>query len=393
MKDAERYAERLGDVTAAMEISVDRAKDLLRDDQRTVIIDIRSNGQTSLGYIKGARFVPLGLIQGELNKLAADKSVPVIVYCAFGDRSVSAAEMLRKMGFINACSLSGGFNAWLSRGGEIVTDSLFTISQLNRYSRNILLDEIGEQGQRKLMSARVLLVGAGGLASSAGLYLAACGIGTIGLVDYDWVELSNLNRQIMHGTEDVGRLKVESGTSAIKRINPDVNVVSFPNRLTPMNALEIIEDFDMVMDASDNAGTKFLLNDACFFAGKPYVFGGAVGFSGQAGLFWPKQKGPCLRCLFPEMPSRALVPTCSEAGVLGVVPGQIGLVQATEIIKLILGIGEPMIGKYYIYNALSLTARFIVTGRSVDCPLCGTNPRITSLSGEGSVSYENEECA
>jgi len=291
------------------------------------------------------------------------------------------------MGFNNVRYIAGGYDAWLAKGCEIVTDSKFTVQQLNRYSRNMLLKEVGEEGQLRLMNAKVLLVGAGGLASSAGLYFAACGVGTLGIVDYDWVDLSNLNRQVFHGTDDVGRLKVDSAKSAIRRINPEVKVITFAKQLIPANALEIIDGFDIVMDASDNAATKFLLNDACYFSGKPYVYGGAVGFDGQAGVFWPKERGPCLRCLFPKPPPRHLVPTCSEAGVLGVVPGQIGLVQAAEVIKLILNIGTPMIGKYYIYNALTLTSRIVETGKTPDCPLCGTSPKITSLVGDGSVEY------
>ena len=233
MKSNKEYSDPSGSATANREISVEDAKGLLQNDSRTIVIDIRSSGEICLGYIKGARFVPLGLIEGESNKLSADKEAPILVYCTSGDRSVTAVETLRKMGFGNARSLTGGYNAWLNNDGEIVTESAFTVHQLNRYSRNMLLKEIGEEGQHKLMNARVLLVGAGGLASSAALYLAACGVGTIGIVDYDWVELSNLNRQVMHGTEDVGRLKVDSAKAAIERINPDVQVITFGKRVTP----------------------------------------------------------------------------------------------------------------------------------------------------------------
>jgi adenylyltransferase/sulfurtransferase len=213
------------------------------------------------------------------------------------------------MGFDKARSIAGGYNAWLKVGCEIVIDSKFTVQQLDRYSRNMLLKEIGEDGQMRLMDSRVLIVGAGGLASSAALYLAACGVGTIGIVDFDRVELSNLNRQVVHGTDDVGRLKVDSARAAIERINPDVTVIPFYDRLVPGNALEIINRFDIVLDACDNLDTKFLLNDACYFAHKPYVFGGAVGFEGQASVFSPDKGGPCLRCLFPEPPPQHLAPS------------------------------------------------------------------------------------
>lgn len=294
---------------ADIECSVQEAMTLIRDDSRTVIIDIRSSAEVCLGYLRGARFVPLGLIEGESNKLTPDREAPVLVYCAAGDRSIEAADRLRRMGFKNARSIAGGYNAWLNADGEVVSDGRFTVHQLNRYSRTMLLDEIGEEGQLKLVNARVLLVGAGGLASSALLYLAACGVGAIGIIDFDRVDLSNLNRQVIHGTDDVGRLKVDSAKQSILEINPDVKVITFPERLVAANAMEIINGFDIVMDATDNLDTKFLLNDACYFAGKPYVFGGAVRFEGQAGVFWPKEKGPCLRCLFREPPARHLVPT------------------------------------------------------------------------------------
>ena len=217
--------------------------------------------------------------------------------------------------------------------------------------------------------------------------------GTLGIVDFDRVEPSNLNRQVLHGVEDIGKLKVESARSAIERINPDVNVIPFTKRLAPENALDIMGKFDIVLDGSDNVGTKFLLNDACHLLGKPYVFGGAVGFEGQVGVFWPKHGGPCLRCLFPRPPSPDQTPTCSETGVLGVVPGQIGLVQATEVAKLILGIGTPMIGKFYIYNALTLTMNIVDVGRNAGCDLCGENPRIKNLTGEVSADYDSgQEC-
>jgi molybdopterin/thiamine biosynthesis adenylyltransferase/rhodanese-related sulfurtransferase len=380
-------------VPLPVEISIGEAERLIKGDYGVLLIDARSDGAFSLGHIDGAHSVPLDRLEEKLPGFTTDKERPILVYCAVGVRSVDTVEMLRSGGYENACSLAGGYSAWRAAGQATVSESKLSVHQRERYSRNILLGEIGEEGQVRLMNAKVLLVGAGGLASSAGLYLATCGVGTIGIVDFDRVDLSNLNRQVFHGTEDVGRLKVESAKSAMERINPDVNVIPFAERLVPENALLIIDRFDIVMDASDNVDTKYLLNDACYFAGKPYIFGGAVGFDGQAGVFWPREKGPCLRCLFPELPPRHLTPTCSEAGVLGVVPGQIGLIQATEVIKVILGIGTPMIGKFYLYNALSLTSRILETGKNPECPLCGDNPRIRALAGEGSVGYESDRCA
>jgi len=294
---------------AELQIPIEDAKELLRNNDRVILVDVRSDGEMCLGSIKGARSVPPGLIEEEADKLSEDKDVPILVYCSSGDRSLRTAKKLTEMGFSNVRSIAGGFTAWLNSGGEMVIGSRFTVEQLDRYSRNMLLSEVGEEGQTKLMNAKVLMVGAGGLASSAGLYLAACGVGTLGIADFDRVELSNLNRQVLHGTADIGSLKVDSAKSAIERVNPNVNVIPFNLRLTSDNALNIISDFDIVMDASDNVDTKFMLNDACFFAGKPYVFGGAVGFDGQAGVFWPKAGGPCLRCLFPKPPPQHLAPT------------------------------------------------------------------------------------
>jgi molybdopterin/thiamine biosynthesis adenylyltransferase/rhodanese-related sulfurtransferase len=309
MKSNEEYSDQHGNFAANHQISIEDAKNLLWDNNRIILIDIRSTREICLGYIKGARLVPLGLIDSEINHLSGDKNVPILIYCSSGSRSLPAASRLQEKGFNNARSMAGGYNAWLNEGHEIVTDSKLTVHQLNRYSRTMLLEEIGEQGQLKLLNAKVLIVGAGGLGSPAALYLAATGVGNIGVIDFDHVDLSNLNRQIIHGTDDVDRYKVDSAKAAIERLNPDVNVITFTDRLTPHNALNIIGGFDIVMDATDNLGTKFLLNDACWFANKPYVFGGAVGFSGQAALFWPKERGPCLRCLFPKPPPRSAAPT------------------------------------------------------------------------------------
>jgi len=387
-KQEQGAAKTQGGSLLRPEIPVEEAKLLLQQDSRVVVIDTRSESLCRLGHIDGARFITSDLIVSELDRLSVQRDAPVLLYCSFGLRSLSDAERLREKGFRNAASIMGGYSAWLKAGCGVAGDTGFTPGQLDRYSRNMLLPEIGKVGQLKLMNAKVLLVGAGGLASPAGLYLAACGVGTIGVVDFDRVEVSNLNRQVLHGALDVGRLKVDSARSAIGRINPDINVVPFPVRLNPGNAASIIGEFDVVLDGTDNVDTKFLLNDACFFAGKPYIFGGAVGFDGQAGVFWPKAEGPCLRCLFPAPPPRHMTATCDEAGVLGMVPGQIGLMQATEAAKLILGLGKPMIGKFFLYNALTLTMEIVETGRNPDCRLCGGSPTITSLVGEGSVEYE-----
>jgi adenylyltransferase/sulfurtransferase len=309
MKSNKEYSDPSGNASANHEILVEDAKDLLRGSNRVILIDIRSNREICLGYIKGARFVSSGLIDSEIDHLSGDKDAPILIYCSNGTRSLPVVSRLQGKGFGNARSIAGGYNAWLNEGYEIVADSKLTVHQLNRYSRNMLLEGIGEQGQLRLLNAKVLIVGAGGLGSPAALYLAAAGVGTIGIIDFDHVDLSNLNRQVIHGVDDVGRYKVDSAKAAIERLNPDVNVITFKGRITPETALDIINGFDIVMDATDNLGTKFLLNDVCWFANKPYVFGGAVQFSGQAGVFWPKERGPCLRCLFPKPPPRSASPT------------------------------------------------------------------------------------
>ena len=258
-------------------------------------------------------------------------------------------------------------------------ESEFTPEQRNRYSRQILIEEIGEEGQLRLLKTRILLVGAGGLGSSAGLYLAGAGVGTLGIADFDVVDMSNLNRQVFHGVADVGRAKVESARAAIARLNPDVKVVTCGERIGPGNILKILEDYDMVIDAADNVETKFLLNDACFFAGKPCIYGGAVQFEGQMSVFHPKGGGPCLRCLLPVPPVDDPTLRCSRMGVLGAVPGLIGAMQAAEALKIALGIGAPLVGRYFIYHALQGRPRLVELEKNPLCPLCGEAPSIRGL--------------
>ena len=376
----------------ALEIPVDKAVSLLSGGSPVVLIDLRGEGELCMGSIEGAHLVPPGVIEEEIGKITQDKQASILLYCGSGKISLRAAEKLRKIGYANAGSVAGGYKAWMESGAPVASDTGFTRSQLDRYSRNMLLKEIGQEGQLRLMHSKVLLVGAGGLASSAAPYLAAAGVGTIGLIDFDKVSLSNLNRQIIHGTADIGRYKVDSAKSALERINPEIEVVTYQEFFAPGNALEIVQGFDVVLDAADNIGTKFLIHDACYFAGKPYIFGGAVGFDGQACVFWPKKSGPCLRCIFPVPPAQNLTPNCSQIGVLGMVPGHIGLVQATEAAKIILGIGTPMIGRFYIYNALNASTATVDLGRRPGCALCGESPTITALTGEGSAEYEINVC-
>jgi len=363
------------------QVSVHEAYTLLRDGKPVTLIDVRGAGSV-LGHIKGAQFIPLEDLKEHTEKLPAEKDSTLLVYCASGILSPGAVRTLREKGYTSVFSLQGGFNAWQALGYEVTTDGDFTPTQLQRYSRNILLSEVGIAGQKRLINARVLIVGAGGLGCPAALYLAAAGVGTMGIADFDMVELSNLNRQVLHTSADVGRMKTESAHDAVKRINPEVTVVTYEERLTARTILDVIKDYDVVMDATDNIKTKLLLNDACYFAGKPYVFGGAVQFVGQASVLHPAGGGPCIRCLFPHSPEQSTVPSCSEAGVMGVVPGLIGLVQATEVLKLILKIGEPMIGKFFYFSALDASFNTMMFEKNPNCPLCGENPEIKDLSGD-----------
>ncbi len=291
------------------EISVEETYQLIRKKESVVLLDIREKEEIALGYIEGATFIPQGLLEQRVESLLPDKDVPIVVYCAGGIRSLSAAKKLGEKGYSHVFSMAKGINGWKEAGYEIVSNSELTQDQLTRYSRHLLLKEVGIEGQTKLLKAKVLLVGAGGLGCPAGLYLAAAGVGTIGIIDSDNVDLSNLQRQILHSTHDVGRAKTESAKDAISLINPDVKVVTYQERLTSQNALEIFPRYDIIIDGSDNFPTKYLVNDAAFFSGKPYVYGGVFQFEGQASVFLPKDGGPCLRCLFPEPPPPGLVPS------------------------------------------------------------------------------------
>ncbi len=290
------------------EITAIDAYRLIKENPETVVIDVRERGP-SLGHIPNAHFIPVESLEEGLEKLPVKKDTPILIYCGSGIISLNGVTILKNLGYTNVHSITGGFNAWQVHGFDIASDGRLTPEQLNRYSRNILLEEIGTEGQARLLNSKVLIVGAGGLGSPAALYLAAAGVGTIGIADFDMLEISNLNRQVIHRTEDVGRLKTDSAKDGIKRLNPDINVITYNERLTRKNALDIVKEYDVIMDATDSIRTKFLLNDVAFFAGKPYVFGGAVRFEGQAGVFYPKADGPCLRCLFPKEPSERYVPT------------------------------------------------------------------------------------
>ena len=271
-----------------------------------------------------------------------------------------------------------------------------SVDEVKRYSRHLIIPEIGMTGQKRLKNARVLCVGAGGLGSPALLYLAAAGVGTLGVIDFDVVDESNLQRQIIHGQSDVGRPKAESARDSIREINPNVNVILHETALDNDNALEIFGQYDLIVDGTDNFATRYLVNDACVLLGKPYVWGSIYRFDGQASVFWAEY-GPCYRCLYPEPPPPGMVPSCAEGGVLGVLCASIGSIQVNEAIKLITGIGEPLAGRLMIYDALEMTYRSVKVRKDPECPVCGKNPTVTELIDYeefcGAVSEEAQEAA
>jgi molybdopterin/thiamine biosynthesis adenylyltransferase/rhodanese-related sulfurtransferase len=344
------------------------------------LIDVRDPDEYRDGYIEPATNISRGFLEFRVGSVVSDPESPVVVYCQSGARSMLAAKVLKDLGYRNVTNLQGGFQKWSQSGLPVVKDAVLATDQLQRYSRHFLLSQVGEKGQRRLLRSKVLLIGAGGLGSPTALYLAAAGIGTIGLMDGDVVDITNLQRQVLHTTADIGKPKVESGTRTLKALNPDVNVVSLPTRLSVDNAMEIVSDYDIVVDGSDNFGTRYLVNDACYLANKTHVHGSIFQFEGMASVFAPNQ-GPCYRCLYPAPPPAGLVPSCAEAGVLGVLPGIVGVIQATETVKLLLGIGEPLIGRLLTYDALGMRFREVRLRRDPGCPLCGVSPTIKDLSG------------
>ncbi len=364
------------------EWSIDQVKEHLGNGNDYVLLDVREKEEYREGHLAGAVSLPRGFLEIRVEQTVTDKAKPVIAYCAGGTRSLLAAKQLKDMGYQNVISMSGGYGAWKGAGYPWKQDRVFTPEQLSRYSRHFMLPEVGEEGQAKLLDAKVLLVGAGGLGSPSALYLAAAGVGTLGLVDHDVVDLSNLQRQILHTNDRVGMPKVESARETLQALNPDVRIVGYQERLSSENIMRIIQDYDVIVDGCDNFPTRYLVNDACVMAGKPNVHGSIFQFEGQAAVFYPG-KGPCYRCLFPEPPPPGAAPSCAEAGVLGVLPGLIGCVQALETIKLILGIGKPLIGRMVYFDTLSMELRVHKLRKDPNCPVCGTHPTVTQL-----IDYE-----
>src|SRR5581483_3638410 len=364
------------------ETSVEDLKRRLDAGEVPVLLDVREKEEIRQGAIPGAIPLPRGFLEIQVEEKLPDKNAPVVAYCASGTRSLLAGRMLKELGYTNVVSLAGGFTSWKNKGLPIEAERQFTSEQQIRYSRHFLLSEVGEKGQAKLLDAKVLCIGAGGLGSPAAFYLAAAGVGTIGLVDMDVVDLSNLQRQILHTNDRIGRPKTESARMTLNALNPDVKVLEFRERLSSENAFRIFEPFDVIVNGCDNFPTRYLANDACVMLGKPLVDGAIWQFEGQATVFHPPL-GPCYRCLFPEPPPPGAVPSCAEAGVLGVLPGLVGCVQALEAIKLILGVGRPLLGRMMHFDTLDGEVRVLKLRRNENCVVCGDAPTIRHL-----IDYE-----
>jgi sulfur-carrier protein adenylyltransferase/sulfurtransferase len=339
-----------------------------------LLVDVREQHEFEEGHIPGAVHVPRGHLESRIETKASDKSRPVVLYCASGQRSALAAHTLQSLlGYEDVASMNGGITLWKDRGYEVETPRSLSVEQKSRYSRHLLLPEVGLEGQLKLLDAKVLLLGAGGLGSPTALYLGAAGVGTLGIIDNDVVDVSNLQRQVIHTNDTVGEPKVDSAERAIRALNPDVNVVKYNARLDASNIMEVIEGYDVIVDGLDNFPTRYLLNDASVRLRIPVVSASILGFDGQLSVFAPYD-GPCYRCLYPTPPPAELAPSCGANGVLGVLPGTMGLLQATEVVKLIIGAGEPLIGRLLLYDALAASFTELKVRRDPDCPICSREP-------------------
>jgi molybdopterin/thiamine biosynthesis adenylyltransferase/rhodanese-related sulfurtransferase len=350
-----------------------------------VLLDVREPDEYEQGALPGAVHLPRGNLEMQVEGRLPDKSATVVVYCAAGVRSAFAAKTMGEIGYTDVESMVGGFNRWKDEDRPWSTPQALSPEQRNRYQRHLLLPEIGETGQLRLLDSRVLLLGAGGLGSPAALYLAAAGVGTIGIIDMDVVDASNLQRQVLHNMDRVGERKVDSAKKTLTALNPDVNVVTYDVRLGADNILDVIDGYDLIVDGTDNFPTRYLVNDASLLKRIPVVHGSIFRFEGQVTVFDP-YNGPCYRCLIPEPPPAELAPSCAEAGVLGVLPGIVGSIQAVEAIKMLLGLGDPLVGRLLAYDALEESFRTFRVRRDPACPACGEN------AGEIVIAEYDELC-
>jgi molybdopterin/thiamine biosynthesis adenylyltransferase/rhodanese-related sulfurtransferase len=380
---AKTYSDLMAEVKKSVKTTaLAEVKRRLDEKEPMVLLDVREKEEFRAGFIPGAISLPRAYLEQQFEQKLPDKNAPIVVYCAAGNRSAFAAKTLVELGYTRVESANPGFVRWKDLGYPVELPPNLSDAQRDRYSRHILLPEVGEAGQAKLLGAKVLLLGAGGLGSPAALYLAAAGVGTLGIVDADTVDASNLQRQILHATSRLGTPKVESAAKTIKDLNPDVKVDAYQERLTSANVDRIFGPYDIIVDGCDNFPTRFLVNDASVFLNKPVVHGSIFRFDGQVTTFVPN-KGPCYRCWYPEPPPPELAPSCQEAGVLGILCGVIGTLQATEAIKLILGKGDTLVGRVLTYDSLKMKFREFKLRRDKTCPVCGEAPTIKSY-----IDYE-----
>jgi molybdopterin/thiamine biosynthesis adenylyltransferase/rhodanese-related sulfurtransferase len=367
------------------EVGVDEARARFG---QAVFIDVREPDEWAQGHVPGALYIPRGYLELRIEGKLPDKAAEIVVYCEGGTRSAFAAKSLQELGYSRVVSMSGGFTRWKDSAFPMTVPKVLSAEQQQRYSRHIKVPEVGEAGQLRLLESKALLVGAGGLGCPAGLYLAAAGVGTIGIVDFDVVDRSNLQRQVLHTDASVGRPKTESAAATLKALNPDVHVVRHDLRLEASNVEDVLAPYDVIVDGCDNFSTKYLVNDASVLLGKTNVYGSIFRFEGQVSTFVPRQ-GPCYRCLYPEPTPPELAPSCDEAGVLGVLPGVVGMIQATEAIKVLLARGELLEGRLLTYDALAMNFRTFRVKRDPRCAVCGDAPTIRQVTDlEWSCHFE-----
>ncbi|MCI0636715.1 MAG: molybdopterin-synthase adenylyltransferase MoeB [Actinobacteria bacterium] len=371
------YRELLAQVKDEIdEISTIEAHERLNSSEVPLFVDVREPDEWEEGHVPGAIHITRGRLESSIEGLVPAKSRPLVVYCAVGSRSAFAAKVLGEMGYSDVVNMAGGFVDWKRNGFDVTIPRVLSSEQRSRYSRHLLIPEVGEDGQQRLLDARILLIGAGGLGSPASLYLAAAGVGRLGIVDADVVDESNLQRQIVHSTDSLGEPKVLSAKRTLEALNPDVRVVPFEERLTSENVERILADgWDVIVDGADNFPTRYLVNDASVWHGVPVVHGSIFRFEGQVTVFAPD--GPCYRCLYPQPPPPELAPSCAEGGVLGVLPGIVGSIQASEALKLVLGRGDSLSGRLLLFDALGTTLDEVTVRKNPDCPVCGESPTIT----------------
>jgi sulfur-carrier protein adenylyltransferase/sulfurtransferase len=374
------YAELLREARSEIPEVTPAETDALRQRGGVALIDVREASEWEQGHVPGATHVSKSYLEQNIEAVVPNRDTPVVLYCAGGIRSLFAGQTLAAMGYADVASMSGGFQAWKSQGLEWTQPVVLTDQQKLRYSRHLLIPEVGSEGQAKLLASRVLLIGAGGLGSPASLYLAAAGVGTIGIVDFDVVDLSNLQRQVVHTSDRVGEKKVDSARKTLTALNPDVTVVPHEEMLVADNVERIIAGYDAILDGTDTFETRYILNDAAVAAGIPVVHASVFRFEGQLTTFVPYE-GPCYRCLYPTPPPPELAPGCSVAGVLGVVPGIMGLLQANEVLKLLLGIGETLAGRLLLFDALETEFTELKLRRDPACPVCSDAARAAREAG------------